>query len=97
MWLTEVDYKIQMIKNSDSLTINNDFRDIRQKLIELRDIDGNGFTLPGYELPTNLSEIPEEIQTLRIVRSWNSQEIAEQFVDFMQQYPWIDAAVQENN
>ena len=97
MWLTKVDYNIQMIRNSDILTIANDFQEIRQKLNEFRDTDGNGSTLPGYELPTNLLEIPEETQTLKIIRSWNSQEIAEQFVDFMQQYPWIDAAVQEDN
>lgn len=97
MWLTDLVYNVELIRNNDMATMMNSVQDIQAKLRVLMSTDGNGSTLPGYEAPSNFASIPDDAETFEIIRTWNTEECAAEFVNFVQQYPWITASYRAND
>jgi hypothetical protein len=97
MWLTNFVYNVALIKNNDMATMMNDIQDIQSKLRVLMSTDGNGSTLPGYEAPSSFASILGANETFEIIRIWNTEECAAEFVNFVQQYPWVTASYRAND
>jgi hypothetical protein len=94
MWTTTIIYDANLIRSSDIEVVVSNIAEIQEKLRDLISTDGNGSTLPGYEAPDSLMSVADDVETVEIIREWNQQESAEEFVNFVQQYPWVTASYQ---
>jgi hypothetical protein len=83
MWIATVTTDINVLaQNSESHAEATAL--IQQKTTQLKEIDGNGQGIPGFENPDWWSTPVSELENRIIKRTWNTQSAATEYASFLQ-------------
>jgi hypothetical protein len=84
MWITTVTIDINMLAQIPQ-ALRLEAAALRgQHTNQLKEIDGNGRCIPGFENPNMWSTPTAELENLIIKRTWNTQSAATEHASFLQ-------------
>jgi hypothetical protein len=81
MWITTVTMDLNVLSQKP---LDEALALIGQKNTQLKEIDGGGRCMPGFESPNGVSLSHAEIESHVIKRIWNTQSAATEYVSFIQ-------------
>jgi hypothetical protein len=91
MWTTTLTYDTKALESApEGYEI---ISEILLKIEILKEEDGNGKPVPGFEPPEFL---PAESDLVVIKRTWDTHKSAKELVDFIEPYSYITAVLEED-
>lgn len=97
MWISTVTYDAGKLRSLDPNVFGPVIQSIRQKKVELQDLDGNGKAMSGFGAPNHFDEIAPDAATVIVKRAWNNESYAKQFVDYINDQPTFVSATVESH
>lgn len=87
MWTTTIVYNIE---NQDLGAMMQ----IQTKLDEFKNLDGAGLAIPGHSFQEQVANPETNIITVK--RRWNQQQYAQQWVDWVSQFNWVQVSLAQD-